>query len=679
MDDISRENWQRYQYGRDRGHDSYVQYARKLEGMYMGGGLQWSHEDKEALREQGRMPMEHNEIMPAVNSALGYQIANRMDISFVPVGGNADQDLAEVRSKVAKHIANTNNLHWHETQLCADGFVEQRGYYDIRIDYSENVLGEMRIESIDPRDVIPDPDAKSYDPDGWSDVLVTRWMTLDDVEAWYGASARREVENNMPSDTDFGDGDDSGFRNKFGRENRGGYDYDSWRNDEGLARVRIVDRQKFVFKMSKVCISPDMDIEICEDKTPEQLAELQAQGWMLTRRMMRRVKWMVSTERVTLFNDYSPFPFLSVIPYFPFFRRGMTRGIVDNGVGPQEALNKLLAQYIHIINTTANSGWYVEENSLTNMATDDLEDVGAKSGLVVEYKKGATRPDKIQPNQVPAGVDRMIERSVQAVRDATVPESMRGMGKDDVGIVVQSKQFAAQQQLAVPLDNLARTRNILGKCIDWVITNIYDSARVYRITEQDPKTGKPKTEEIQINQMQPDGTYLNDMTAGKYDVVITSQPMQVTFDNSQFNQVMEMRKEGIAIPDAFVLRYSNLSDKEEIVQALSEQQEPTDPLAEAKAVLLKAQADKLQAETVNKRVESTYSATQAAQNIASIPGLAESADSLLRSAGYQDQDAAPIISEPGVYAPEPEANTNPLTPSNPSVGMNEGIESGVEQ
>lgn len=673
MDDIARENWQRYQYGRDRGHDAYVQTARKLEGMYMGGGMQWSYEDVQVLREQGRMPLEHNEIMPAVNSALGYQIANRMDIAFRPIGGNADQELAEVRGKVAKHIANNNSLHWLETQVCADGFIEQRGFYDIRIDYADSVIGEMRIEVVDPRDVIPDPDAKDYDPDKWSDVIITRWMTLDDIEAWYGAKARNDVEYNKPSDNDFGDGDDSGFRNKFGRENRGGYDYDAWRNDEGIARVRIVDRQKFVYKMSKVAISPTLDVRLCENKTPEELSLLETQGYFITKRMMKRVKWMVSTENVTLFNDYSPFPFLSVVPYFPFFRRGMTRGIVDNGVGPQEALNKLISQYIHIINTTANSGWTVEENSLTNMETDDLEDIGAKTGIVVEYKQGSTPPEKIKPNRVPEGVDRMIERSVQAVRDATVPESMRGMGSDDVGLVVQSKQFAAQQQLAVPLDNLARSRNILGRRIDWVITNFYDSHRVYRITENDPNTGKPVTEEVSINQPTEDG-YLNDMTAGEYDIVITSQPMQVTFDNSQFNQVIEMRDKGINIPDPFVIRYSNLSDKEEIIQSLGEQSAPPDPLAEAKAALMKAQTDKLQAETVNKRVESTYSATQAAQNIASIPGLAGSADALLKSAGYQDQDAAPIVSEPDVFAPEPEANSNPLTPTNPAVGMNEGIE-----
>lgn len=671
MDDIARDNWQRYQYGRDRGHDAYVHRARMLEGMYLGGGLQWSDADKETLRSQDRMPIEHNEIMPAVNSALGYQIANRMEIAFRPLGGRADQELAEVRGKVAMQIAHQTKLHWHETQVCADGFVEQRGYFDLRMDYSENILGELSIRALDPRDVIPDPDAKSYDPDDWSDLLITRWMTLDDIESWYGVEARREVEATRPDETDFGDGDDAGQRNAFGMANRGGYD--AWREQDGNSRVRVIDRQKFVYRMTEVGISPEMDVRIVEGMNPEQVEKLRVDGWQFTRRMQKRVQWQVSTERVTLFDEISPFPFFTIVPYFPYFRRGKTRGIVDNGVGPQEALNKLVSQYVHIINSTANSGWMVEENSLTNMETDDLEDSGASTGLVVEYKQGSTPPQKIQPNRIPEGVDRMIERSVQAVRDATIPEAMRGIGKEDVGIVVQSKQFASQQQLAVPLDNLARTRHILARRMDWVITHHYDSRRVYRITETDPNTGKQETQQLAINDPVPGG-YAYDMTAGEYDIVVTAQPMQITFDNSQFEQAMEMRAKGIHIPDPFVVRYSNLADKQEIIEALGDMQAPPDPLTEAKANLMAAQADKLQAETVNTRVESIYSGTQSAQNIAAVPGLAWSADAILRSAGYQDQDQAPIIGEPGVVAPEPEANTNPLTPTNPAVGMNEGIE-----
>ena len=53
---------------------------------------------------------------------------------------------------------------------------------------------------------------------------------------------------------------------------------------------------------------------------------------------------------------------------------------------------------------------------------------------------------------------------------------------------------------------------------------------------------------------------------GTYDVEITEQPMQVTFQNSHFQQALEMRKAGVRINDATMVRYSNLSDKSTVVQ-----------------------------------------------------------------------------------------------------------------
>ncbi len=42
--------------------------------------------------------------------------------------------------------------------------------------------------------------------------------------------------------------------------------------------------------------------------------------------------------------------------------------------------------------------------------------------------------------------------------------------------------------------------------------------------------------------------------------------MQVTFQNSHFQQALEMRKAGVRINDATMVRYSNLSDKSTVVQ-----------------------------------------------------------------------------------------------------------------
>lgn len=120
-------------------------------------------------------------------------------------------------------------------------------------------------------------------------------------------------------------------------------------------------------------------------------------------------------------------------------------------------------------------------------------------------------------------------------------------------------------------------------------------------------------------------------------------------------------------------------------EVIEQRRSQGNPAEEAKAELTQAQTDKARAETrrilneaVNKSVEALYSATETAKNIATNPAVAPLADGLARSAGFEDQDAAPIVATPppGVESAPPEENTNPLTPANPAVGMNEGIEGG---
>ena len=677
---IARDNWARYLYGRDRGHLEYMAQAKKCEGMYLGGGDQWEADAKATLDAEGRPWYEFNEVMPSINSAVGYQIQNRMDIAFKPRGGLSDMDKATVLNKVVMQIMAQNQFHWKETQVYGDGLIEQRGYFDIRMSFEKNMKGELEIETLDPRDCIPDPDAKSYDPASWGDFIVTRWLLLDEIEARYGRKARDIAEASNDAGEDFGVTDGETQRNTFGSNDTAGR-YDAYGNEgDGLARYRVIDRQKYVYEMTKCLVWPETgDIKTLDSFTPEQVAEAMANGAVQAKRMRKRVRWMASTYFSTLHDEYSPYDDITTVPYFAYFRRGKTRGMVDNAIGPQEVLNKTVSQYVHIINSSANGGWIVEEGSLTNMDTDDLKEMGSKTGLVVEYKKGFAAPQKITANNVPSGVDKLIDRATQALKDVTVPDSMRGLQGNAVsGVAKQADQFASQQQLAVPLDNLAYTRRLVANRVVALVQKYYDSHRVFRITEMNPLTGKEEEQVIEINKPDGEGGYLNDITMGTYDVVITEQPMQVTFENGQFEQAITMRKEGVKIPDATVVRYSNLSDKHEIMQTM-QGSEAVDPTLEAKAQLMAAQARKADADTTARGVEAQYSAIQTAQVIATNPATSGLADALLKSAGYKDQDAGPIVPEAPAGIPMPTdagipTNTNPMTPANPGVGLMDGIE-----
>lgn len=686
-DSIASATWDRYKYGVHRGHRTYTEWAALCERMYLGGGRQWDPREAAALRAQGREPYEFNEIFPSVNSAIGHQIKNRLDIQFRPRGGKADQKQAEIRSKVIMQIADQQHLHAKETEVFSDGVIQQRGFFDVRVKFDNNMQGDLIVSVRDPMDVIPDPDAKTYEPDGWADVITTRWMTDDDIEADYGKAKRDVVRATNSNEPDYGENDDDGAqRAKFSANAGASSGYDAFYLDGNIRRTRVVERQRWVRSMSRVLFYPRTgDRKLAENLTPEVIQQQIAQGAVMSKTSMRRVRWVACTADVTLHDEWSPYDTFSIIPYFAYFRRGQTIGLVDNAIGPQQAHNKALAQFVHIVNSAANSGWTYEENSLTNMTPHQLETKGAMTGLVIEFKKGSARPEKIPPNPLPAGVDRLIELTRNALKSVTVPDAMRGIdGVDTSGIARQTQQAAAAQQLSVPVDNLARTRLLMGEKLSALTRQFVTEERTFRITEIDFKTGKPVETPITVNQFdESTGGFINDLTEGDYDVVVSEQPIAATFEEGQFQQAITMRKEGVAIPDSVVVQSSSLARKGEIVEQMQAAAGQQDPLTMAKVSLTQAQTVKTTAEAVNSGVTGMFSATQAANQIAAVPAIAPLADALLKSAGFIDMDAAPIVptmpegmADPMMPALEPNTSPNfPARPAAPDIGVGNGIES----
>lgn len=678
---IARENWDRYVYGRTRGHEDYVRHAKRLEEFYLGGGRQWKKHERAAVEASGRPVIEINTIFPALNTAFGDQLKSRVDITFRPRNSETDQQTADTLTKVSRQICDDIGYQWLESQTFADGMIQQRGFIELYVDFTENALGVIKGEDLDPLDVIIDPDANRYDPDTWADVCVLRWMSVDQIRQLFGDKLGDEIEAKGIGDAD--GADEAVFRNSFGGKES---DYGRTWTTEDTTRYMVVFRQHRRYVLSAVLINQDGRIELADRYTPEEIATRVQQGDIQSKRVMRRIRWTVSTSDTLLHDEWSPYRTFTIIPYFPYFRRGVTLGAVDNAMSPQELLNKTTSQNLHIVNTSANSGWKVEQGSLTNMRSEDLKDQGAKSGLVIEFKKGATPPEKILPNPVPQGIDRIADKAEAFIKTITgFSDSMQGLQSNaQSGVQEEARQYQGKTQLAGPLDNLARSRNIFGRKLLELIQDFYTEERVFLITDQsDPS--QTKYERIIVNQMLPTGVVANHLAVGDYDVVISDMPTMATFEDNQFRQALEMRKEGVGIPDTFIVESSSLTRKADIVKAMANQ--AVDPEAEAKAKEIEAKIRNLDAitervknEMVAKAVEAQYSAMQAANVVATTPQTAPVADALLLSAGFVDKDAPPIVpaAPPGLAAANlaglVPTSTNPLTPANPGVGLNAGIE-----
>ncbi|MBA0428531.1 genomic island protein [Stenotrophomonas maltophilia] len=668
-----------------RGHEDFMATATRLDDYYLGAGRQWDPNIRQEVEADGRPAVEVNMCMQAVNAAVGYQIQNRVDMAYLPKGGQADEQRAKVISKVIKHALGNTQYRFHETDSFLDGLIQQRGYLDLRMNYDDNDEGEVSLTTFDPRDVLPDPDATSYNPDSWADCSITRWLTHSQIEQNYGKDAADEIRDSSMAYVHNNWGDEQGMmRDAFGNMPPSYAMNMGWYGEEGTwRRYRVVDRQSHEYQQTLVAKWPATgDLRIIEGFEPELIGWLIEQGVHVMRRRIRRVRWQVCAPEVCVYDKLSPYDHFTVIPYFPYFRRGKTVGMLDNAAQVQDLINKFVSQYAHIVNASANGGWQGEANSLENMTDDEFTQRGGETGLVLLRKPGTQPFQKIEPNQPPRGIENMIDflqRNMQTV--TAVNESAMGQGSADMsGIAIQSRQFAAQQALGIALDNLSRTRQMLAERTLKLVQRFYTAPRVIRIAEPD-EYGVERRIPLLLNMPQDDGTILNDLTIGEYDVEVSEQPYAVTFDNGQLEQMERIvSKMGVQIPPQFILKASTLADKTEIANALREAQGKADPVAEAEAELKRAQARLADNTAVGKAVEAQFSALRTAEIITAIPQTAEIADALLRSSGFKDQDAAPIVPQPAPGAlPEPEAlppaSTHPLTPDNPEAGITAGMQS----
>jgi len=656
---LANAQWDRYTASMTRGHQAYQKQAKLNEAFYLGGGRQWDDVIKADLEGKGKPWLEENIIFSTVNTVIGYQTQSRMDIAYKPRELN-DQETSDVLTQVGMYTVDRNKFPWKESQVFSDGMIQQRGYFDIRIDFEDNMNGDIKIDTLDPLDVIPDPDAKSYDPDDWADVMVLKWVPLSDIKETYGPAKYRAILKslNQNDEADWGDGSD-GFgesRNKFGDDST----YFSYFRDEGEeVHVRIIERQHW--KMHNRPFYYDIDtgeLYPAPDKLTdaEYKKEAKAQGYEFIKRVSKRVRWTVTTKDVILHDDWSPYEHFTVVPFFPYFRRGVTLGMVDNLIKSQEMLNKVYSQILHVVNTTANSGWTVEENTLTNMDTEDLEDRGAETGLVIEHKRGSEAPKKIEPNPIPAGLKDLVTSAVDLIRLISgVSETFQGgKGPEVSGTAIQSRVQQSAIQLATPIDNLFRTRNMIAERMLKLIQSFYTDQRAFLIVGEDEEDAEPK--ELVINEaLEETSEILNDVTKGRYDVVIADVPTQITFQNAQMAQAIELRKYGVAIPDDEMVRMSTLTRKDKIAGKISgEKSEEAQQIEREQLELtlknMAAAIEDLQSKANKANVEAAAKATEVAQAIAENPSIAPLIDTLLNT--YSEDPGA--VEEPAeMPVPEP--------------------------
>lgn len=606
----AQENFDRYSYLRDNGHLRFTEKANKCDNYFQG--IQWDELVKRRLERMKKPVLTLNMTLATIAAVMGEQLENRASIAYIP-SKEGTGEIAEQLTKTWIQIANNNKYDWLESDIFDDGVITSRGFIDLRIAFKDSLQGEVIMRKINPRNVLIDADGETYDPDDWNEVIITKWMNPLDIELLYGkdaADALKQTSGSLPYNFDNVERHQrtfAGFQLPPSNDTRG---------DQNLRRyIRVLERQFNVIRNAPHFVDPatgDMRL-VPVNWTVARAERLAAQlDLVVIRKKVKQIYWTVTADNWVLHDEVSPFKHFTPIPYFPYFRHGQTIGIVENLVSPQELLNKTTSQELHVVNTTANSGWKLKRNSLRNMTIEELETRGAETGLVLELED-AGDAEKITPNPIPQGLDRIGFKAEDFIKKISgVSDSIRGFDRADVAAkAIEAKQQAGSVNLAKPFDNLARTRFIVARNTLDLVQQFYTEERILNITGLD--LGQ-ESEEIVINQRDATGRIVNDLTVGEYDVAVQTVPSRKSYSEGQFAQATALRELGVNIPDDILIENSNLGRKAEIAKRITGEGNPVkEEMEQLELQKARVEVANEQSEAILKRANAMLAMARVAQ------------------------------------------------------------------
>jgi hypothetical protein len=614
-DSLASDMWYRFRWCLERGHYDFLAKADKCDKFFAGD--QWDEQDLNALKLARRPALTINKIISTMSTIMGEQIYNRNDVSFRPAGEGATSTTADSLQKVWNQIAHKNQLKWLRSDVFATGIIRSRGFYDVRMDFAENLRGNILIKNLNSKNVVIDPDAEEYDPDEWNDVFTTKWLTYQDIVTLYNSADAEYLKDREQSLFPYAYDSIERVRDRFAGPNLAGSYYGIQDTAHVRRNIRVLERQYRKIASQKHFVDvqtgdtrpvPDAwdrnRISAVLERTAGQLSVMN--------KKVKRIRWTVTADNVVLHDDWSPYKHFTVVPFFPHFHYGRTIGLVENLLGPQELLNKVSSQELHVVNTSANSGWKVKKGTLVNMEIEDLEQVGAQTGLVLEVTE-IDGVEKITPNNTPQGMDRISYKSEEHMKTISgVSDSMQGMDREDVAAkAITAKRQSGQANHVRVMDNLERSDYFLARNVLDLVQEYYTEERLVHVIHNDLLN---QAETITVNQYDPEtDKILNDLTLGDYEVLVTPTPDRDTLEDSQFSQAKELREMGVNIPDDVLIENSRLQRRSEIVKqmqaaAQSPEQQQKDQL---NMRAMEANVSKLEGEAIEKHTKSTLDQARA--------------------------------------------------------------------
>ena len=524
-----------------------------------------------------RRQFNFNRIRRIINMVTGYQRQHRKSTTVEPIEGS-DQHTSDQFTKLMYHINQRGNILPTISGAFEGALTTGMNILSVWMDYrNDPVNGDIQVDNVHYNAYLIDPFFKKMDLSDCNSMWTRKYVSRN--QAMGLLPGREEEIKNM-----------SGWGNRDGK-----FQFMPEAYNYGMQDLLIYDEFWYLDSRYQKMLVDGQSGETMEwtgsDEDLEEFLRFYPQI-ITTNVQIPTVKLALVLQGKVMYNGPNPlgidqYPFVPVwgyyepqIPEFPWRIQGMVRGMRD----AQYLYNRRKIIELDILESQINSGYIYKENALVNPKDVFLQ--GQGRGLAVKAEASMDDVRKIDPAQVPPSMIQLSELLGREISEISgVNEELLGSADDDkAGVLSMLRQGAGLTTLQILFDQLDQSQKILGNISMQLIQQNWTPGKVRRILNEEPSP------------------QFYNRAFGKYDAVIEEGLNTTTQRQLQFNQLIQLREMNIDVPSELLIKTSNLQNKQELVDALTEQQEKESQSQQQQQMVqlevLKAQIEDLKSKAI---------------------------------------------------------------------------------
>lgn len=600
-------------------------------------GNQWEQEDVETLRKAGVKALTINKIKPIIKLLTGIERQSKSDYLAFPDGGE-DAITSDIVTRLMKNVVKNSMLELKLSDTFKHGVIGGMCFVEPYIDYSfDMVNGDMKFKKISALDVYFDPHFKEYDmSDAKFIAKVTGDLSKEDLLGLFPDKKRviDRIANGKLTIDDTSDGIMHFQRRDYPSLTTGTPTDD--KDSAGEPSYDLIDYYYKSMEKRYFCVIADKGvIEEFEDKTRAEEFNAQFGGIIVERNVPVIMLAQVCGQEELYHGVAWSYPRYRSYPIVPFLAelvtedlndlsliiQGVVRGIKDLNL----EYNKRRTQELRHLNSSANSGFEIEENQLAPDEEEKLKTAGSAPGVVIKRRPGSAPIGRITPMPLSQGHSQLAAENAQDLKEASGvnPDLLANDSQSQSGRAILLKQRQGLAMIQETLDNFAVTKKLVGKFILSQLADIFTletakkvlgSAFIYdnfnvpvniilerglskleagaenEITKlerdtmlqyPDVQRGQPITDQTGqlVTAVDTDtadmviNSVLNNKELAKYDVSVGDGPFQDTIRMANFMDIKELAQQGVPIPPQTLIELSMIpeSQKKNIMNQLQAQ------------------------------------------------------------------------------------------------------------